>query len=186
MGDYLSTLDDDALVTRAVCDPDAFAALYRRHLHRVYSYLVAKVGNVHDAEDLTAQTFIAALEDLPQYESRGKFAAWLLSIARHKALNHLRGDGRFAPLEVVESWPHAAPLPEETVEQRQAMDEVASTLQTLSSDRAEALVLRIFGELSLAEVAAVMGRSEAACKMLVHRALQDLRQRLLKEQNNHE
>lgn len=187
MDPTLSTLDDDTLAARAVRDPDtpgadAFAALYRRHLDRVYGYLLARLGNVQDAQDLTAQTFITALEHLPRYEPRGKFAAWLVGIARHKALTHLRGSDRYISLESAESLAHPAPLPEEIAARQQRMDHVAAALRTLPPDRAEALILRFFGELSLAEVAEVMDRSEAACKMLVHRALRDLKQRLIEEE----
>jgi len=72
----LATLigDDETLAREATENPAAFAELYRRHLSRVYRYLLIRVGDVHDAQDLTAQTFLAALEGIAGYRGRGNFA----------------------------------------------------------------------------------------------------------------
>jgi RNA polymerase sigma-70 factor, ECF subfamily len=73
--------DEAALAQQAIRDVDAFAELYRRHMTRVYRYHIAHVGNVKDAEDLTSQTFIAALEGIRSFRGSGSFAAWILGIA---------------------------------------------------------------------------------------------------------
>ncbi|MDO9129198.1 MAG: sigma-70 family RNA polymerase sigma factor [Anaerolineales bacterium] len=86
-----NTLQDEAaLVERARRDPSAFAALYHRYLTPVYRYLYRRLGNAHDAEDLTAQVFIEALEGLVAYRERGKFVAWLFTIARHRLTDFYR------------------------------------------------------------------------------------------------
>lgn len=77
--------NDDELVARARRDPDAFGSLYERYVARIYRYLISHVGDVAEAEDLTAQVFTAAWEGLGGYEERGEFAAWLFRIARNKA-----------------------------------------------------------------------------------------------------
>lgn len=169
---------DATLARRASENPAAFAELYRRHVDHVYRYLLLRTGNVDDAQDLTTQTFIAALERIGSYESRGTFRLWLLGIARHKAADFFRRSRRTVPLESVEMVPHPGPLPDEMVSQSLQMESVVSALHLLAPDRAEALTLRIMGELSAAEIAALMGKSEAAVKMLIHRAWRDLRRRL--------
>src|SRR5512143_2325725 len=78
------------LVKDAKDDPGAFARLYDIYVQPVYRYLYSRVGTMHDAEDLTSQTFLAALEHLPRYRERGHFAAWLFRIARSKVLDHFR------------------------------------------------------------------------------------------------
>jgi DNA-directed RNA polymerase specialized sigma24 family protein len=93
----LSGEDDETLAGAVKQNPAAFDELYRRHLNRVYRYLLSQVGHIHDAQDLTAQTFIAALEGLTGrrvgYQPAGKFSLWLLGIARRKAADHFRRRG---------------------------------------------------------------------------------------------
>ena len=170
--------DDEALAREARENPAAFAALYRRHLNRVYRYLLIRVGDVHDAQDLTAQTFLAALEGIAGYRGRGEFVAWLLGIARRKAADHFRQGRTTLPLEAAAHVPDPNPLPDAVVEQRSRLERVTRALRSLSPDRAEALSLRVFGGLNAAEVGRAMGKSEAAVRMLVHRAMRDLRERL--------
>jgi len=176
----LATLigDDGALAREARGNPAAFAELYRRHVNRVYRYLLVRVGDVHDAQDLTAQTFLAALEGIAGYRGRGEFVAWLLGIARRKAADHFRRGRTTLPLEAAAHVPDPNPLPDAVIEQRLRLERVTRALRGLSPDRAEALSLRVFGGLNAAEVGRVMGKSEAAVRMLVHRAMHDLQERL--------
>lgn len=171
-------MSDEALARRAPADRAAFGELYRRHVNRVYRYLLARVGNVPDAQDLTAQAFLAALEGIAGYRDEGRFVAWLLRIARFKAADHFRALRPDLPLTAADHTPAAGPLPEEATIQQLQVEEVVRAMATLTPDRAEALALRVFAELTAAEIAAVMDRSEAAVKMLVHRAWRDLRQQL--------
>ena len=170
--------DDDALARAAEHDSAAFAELYRRHLNRVYRFALARLGDVHQAQDLTAQTFLAALEGIAGYRGQGAFAAWLLTIARHKLVDHFRRSRAFLPLEAAIQVVAPGPPPEQLVVARLQMEQVARMLPALAPERAEALALRLFSGLSVAEVAQVMGKRESAVKMLVHRALHDLRERL--------
>src|SRR5215213_1191730 len=83
-------MDEMQLAQRSATDADAFAELYQRHVTRVYRYHMAHVGNVKDAEDLTSQTFIAALEGIRSFRGGGSFAAWILGIAFRKRLMFFR------------------------------------------------------------------------------------------------
>jgi RNA polymerase sigma-70 factor (ECF subfamily) len=169
---------DDELAGMAQQDRAAFATLYRRHLDRVFRYCVVQVGDAHQAQDLTAQTFLAALEHIESYRGEGTFRAWLLSIARNKVRDQFRSRRSTLPLEAAFHMPSVAASPERIVEVRLRLEQVMHALAQLPPDRSEALALRIFAGLSVAEAGAVMGRSEAATKMLVHRGLEDLRARL--------
>jgi RNA polymerase sigma-70 factor, ECF subfamily len=167
---------DDELVEQALRDRAAFAELYRRYLPRVYRYALVQVGgDPQQAQDVTAQTFLVALERLATYWRTGTFIAWLLTLARHKAADLHRARRAKAPLEEAAAVASPEPSPERTVAARL---EVAQVVRTLAPERAEALALRLFAELTIGEIASVMGKSEAAVKMLVHRALSDLRERL--------
>src|SRR5512146_915126 len=99
-------MNDSQLASRARADCEAFAELYRRHVTRVYRYHLVHTGNVSDAEDLTSQTFMAALEALGSYRAAGSFAAWLMGIAMRKRLMFFRSRNRLdLPLESAASLP---------------------------------------------------------------------------------
>jgi RNA polymerase sigma-70 factor (ECF subfamily) len=170
--------DDKTLARDARTDRDAFAQLYRRHADRVYRYLLVRLSDQHLAQDVTAQTFLAALERLAAYRGEGEFISWLLAIARNKAADALRSRSSSFSLEDADALESLQPSPEQVVEARLRLDAVALALRTIAPERAEALALRVVGGLSAAEVGVVMGKSEAAVKMLVSRAIHDLRARL--------
>ena len=179
--DAAEAVSDEELVQRAQeypADPTAFAELYRRHLPRVYRYLLARLGDQHVAQDVTAQTFLAALEGIGNYRGSGEFRAWLLMIAHNKAADVFRTRRATVPLEAVVEMPSSSPSPEQVVTTRLQLEEVLRAMRTLSPERAEALALRIFGGMSIAEVGAAMEKQETAVKMLVYRAVRDLRERL--------
>lgn len=173
-----SSATDEVLAQAASLSPDAFAMLYRRHASSVYRYLLARVGNVHDAQDLTTQTFIGALQSITSYQGSGKFRSWLFGIARRKVADYFRQVRTMLPLEMAEDMPDSSALLEEFLDQQLQLKEVVCALRTIAPERSEALTLRLFGQLSAAEVAQVMGKSEAAVKMLVYRAIHDLQKRL--------
>ena len=171
--------DEPDLARQAITDIDAFSELYRRHLDRVYRYHIIHTGNVKDAEDLTSQTFIAALESIRSFRGTGSFAAWLMGIASRKWLMYLRSKGSKPeiPLDAALTYP-SPELPTDTAAgQRLQLESVSRALRQISPDRAEALILTYFGGLSHAETGRVLNKSEAAIKMLVSRGLQDLRER---------
>jgi RNA polymerase sigma-70 factor (ECF subfamily) len=172
------TSDELELARHAAHDPDAFAELYHRYLSRIYRYHLARTGHVQEAEDLTAQTFLTAFESISSYRGKGRFSSWLFGIASHKLADHYRRSRLESSLDEAELIHSPLPQPEEAVAQRLDFDRVACLLKLISPERAEALVLCLFGGLSLAETAQVVGKSEAAVKMLVHRGLCDLQERL--------
>jgi RNA polymerase sigma-70 factor (ECF subfamily) len=169
--------DETDLARQAVTDIEAFAELYRRHLTRVYRYHVAHTGNMKDAEDLTSQTFIAALEGIRGFRGAGSFAAWIMGIASRKKLMFFRGTRPNISLEDAVQYPSADPPTDKAAQQRLQLECVARALRQISPERAEALILTYFGGLSHAETGRVLNKSEAAVKMLVSRGLQDLRDR---------
>jgi RNA polymerase sigma-70 factor (ECF subfamily) len=173
-----STADDVDLARSAVSDPDAFTELYHRYLNGIYRYHLARTGHVQEAEDLTAQTFLTALESIRSFRGQGSFSSWLFGIASHKLADHYRRSRIELPLEEAENLHSPVPLPEVTAQQHLELARVARVMRLISPERAEALVLCLFGGLSLAEAAKVVGKSEAAVKMLVHRGLCDLQERL--------
>ena len=165
------------LARQALSDVSAFSELYRRNVARVYRYHIASCGNVKDAEDLTSQTFIAALEGIRSFRGTGSFAAWIMGIASKKRLMYFRGSRPEIPLEAALHYPSPDLPTDKAVTQRLQLESVARALRQISPDRAEAISLLYFGGLTNSEVSRVMNKGEAAVKMLISRGLQDLRER---------
>ena len=169
--------DELSLAREAAVNADAFAELYRRHVTRVYRYHAAHTGNVKDAEDLTSQTFMAALEGIRSYRGDAPFAAWLMGIASKKRFLFFRGRKPEVPIEAALHIPSPSLPTDKAAFSRLKIESISRALKQINADRAEALILRFFGELSMAETGRVLNKSEAAAKMLVARGLQDLRER---------
>jgi RNA polymerase sigma-70 factor, ECF subfamily len=172
-------LEMDNTLARSACQhPEAFAVLYQRHLLKIYRYHLARTGNVADAQDLTSQTFMAALEGIASFHNTGSFVAWLMGIARHKCALFFRQRKPEVSLEVVDDRPASDIPAEQSVGERLQIEQIQRALRTLGPDRAEALVLCLFSDLTASEAGRVLGKSEAAVKMLVFRGLHDLRSQL--------
>jgi len=171
--------DEILLARQAVSDANAFTELYQRNVTRVYRYHMAHTGNVKDAEDLTSQTFIAALESIRSFRGSGSFGAWILGIASKKRLMFFRRSGsrHEVPLDAALHYPSPGLPTDKAAAQRLQLESVSRALKQIPLDRAEAIILSYFGGLSNVEASYIMNKSEAAVKMLISRGLQDLRER---------
>jgi RNA polymerase sigma-70 factor (ECF subfamily) len=170
--------EDISLARRAARDPDAFTQIYERYLPRIYRYHLIRTRNVQDAQDLASQTFITALESIGSFRGLGSLAGWLFGIASHKLADYHRHKPSELPLDISMELSGQDPLPEEVTFRQLDLELVANTMRVIAPERAEALALRIFGNLSTIEVAQVMKRSIPAVKMLISRGLSDLNERL--------
>jgi RNA polymerase sigma-70 factor (ECF subfamily) len=155
-----------------------FSELYRAHLRDVYSYSYYRVGNHHDAEDLTEQTFLQAYRhfERAQLESHGRpLRPWLIRIAHNLAANLYRDRSR-RPASSIDETPElaAAHTTEDLVEGREELSRVLDGVQHLPEDRREALIMRFALGMDNREIARAMGRSDGATKVLLHRAIKQL------------
>jgi RNA polymerase sigma-70 factor, ECF subfamily len=178
-------LDDDRLAELARDDHAAFETLYHRHVTAVYRFCYARTNAVEDAEDLTTQTFVAALAAIDRYRRKSTFPGWLFGIARHKCADfHRKAYARptvpWDDVAAVEA--QTGPGPEALATHRDVLTCVERMLSQLSDDRREAVQLRYWGDLALADVARAMERSVAAVKMLISRGIADLRKRCVDEE----
>jgi RNA polymerase sigma-70 factor (ECF subfamily) len=164
--------DDDQLVASTRQDPAQFACLYRRYAARVYRYFYGRTGATADAEDLTAQLFLDVLSALPGYRPRGSFAAWLFTLARRRAADHFRRQRSSLPLDWAPDIPAAGPDPLGEVQQRENRVRLAQLFARLEPDKQELVRLRYAAGLSHRQIGQVLGRSEAAVAMAMHRIVQ--------------
>ncbi|MHB1355592.1 MAG: RNA polymerase sigma factor [Anaerolineae bacterium] len=176
--------DDRVLIALAREDPNAFGALYERYVNRIFNYVFHRVGNVHDAEDLTSRAFFSAFSHLDSYQEQGvPFSAWLYRIAHNLIANWHRDRSR-RPVVSLEDITVGSPVgehPEPLAEQEETARQLAAAIQTLEPARRELLVLKITEGLSNLEIGKILGKSEGAIKSLYHRTLLTLRKELEKK-----
>ncbi len=157
-------------------DRPALEELYLLHFDRIYSYLHMSVGNRHDAEDLTTQTFVKMLEAIRRFQWRSvPFSAWLLRIAHNLAMDHFRANRRWQPEEHV---PETTDGDESSAEE-QALASLGDTsvltlIERLPPEQRQVLTLKFVYRFSNGEAAAILGKTEGAVKSLQHRALASL------------
>src|SRR6476646_550544 len=184
-GPRLVHLDRDRrLVEAAQADPARFEALYRKYLAQVYSFAFYELHDHHEAEDATERTFLAALANLGRFEERAlpadgegasTFRVWLFQIARNVIAERRRLGRRHpeAPLEAAATVAAPGDVQREA-ERHDAAEAAWGAVARLPDDRRRALILRFVDEMSTAEIAGVLGRSEGAVRVLIHRALRSV------------
>lgn len=169
--------DDEATerlsIETAQRDPSRFGDLYEANVDRVYAFVVSRIRDRHEAEDVTSEVFHKALENLGRFEWRGvPFAAWLLRIAAHAIIDRAKRAARERDAADLEG-PVEALLA--TVEPRVQLFQM---VERLPADQRRVVVMRFGEEKSVREIAYELGRSEGAVKQLQFRGLQSLRTRL--------
>jgi RNA polymerase sigma-70 factor (ECF subfamily) len=171
--------DEQGLLERASkADPEALAVLYDRYVGRIYNYIYHRVGQADLAEDLTAQVFARMLESIRDGRAcRTSFSGWIYRIAHNLVIDHYRRRGRAAFVELDEATPIAADEadPLRKVEARLESEHLRAALTKLTEEQAEVIALRFLDEFSIAEVAAMMNKTEGAIKALQYRAVSALR-----------
>ncbi|MFQ5860632.1 MAG: RNA polymerase sigma factor [Dehalococcoidia bacterium] len=162
-------------------DQEAFARLYEGNADRVYNYLLGRMAQPADAEDITAEVFLRAMKALSSYKPKGvPFVAWLFRIAHNQALNYMKQQTRRKEVPLLDTV-IASDDPAEVAVSRVTSNEVSRAMSGLTDLQREVLSLRFAGQLSIAETAKAMKRSEEAVKFLQHSALRAL-QRILAQQ----
>jgi RNA polymerase sigma-70 factor (ECF subfamily) len=161
-------------------DREALEELYLLHFDRIYSYLHMSVGNRHDAEDLTTQTFMKMLESIKRFRFQSApFSAWLFRIAHNLAMDHFRASRRWQPEEdVPEPEDEAEPSAEALAFQSIGRQSMLELIEGLSQEQQQVLTLKFVFNLPNGEVATVLGKTEGAIKSLQHRALVSLQKQI--------
>jgi RNA polymerase sigma-70 factor (ECF subfamily) len=164
-------------------DPEAFDGLYLLFADRVFRYLLARLGDAETAEEITAQVFVRLIEKIHIYQIWPKdnvavFSAWLYRMAHNKMVDVVRARKRDNQV-ALEHARHVAPsVSLSIVDTRLDLEEIQQKLQYLNDPQRDVIVLRFIEELSIAETAQIMQKSEAAVKALQQRALENLRRYL--------
>ena len=167
-------------------DRDALEELYLIHFDRIYSYLHVSVGNRHDAEDLTTQTFLKMLESIGKFRwQSAPFSAWLFRIAHNLAMDHFRASRRWQPEEdVPEPEPDESTSAEADALQSIGRKSMMELIEDLSPEQQQVLTLKFLFNFANAEAATILGKTEGAIKSLQHRALASLQKQIEKQKKD--
>ncbi len=173
--------DEQSLVRRAQQrDQVALTQLYEENFDRIYRYIVLKIGDRTEAEDMTQQVFLNALKSISSYRWKGMpFSAWLFRIAHNQVIDYFRKKSRRPTVPLDESMAMVGIGPQKVAERKVEIEQMAQATQKLTKAQQEVISLRFAGDLSIAEVAKVMGKSEGAIKALQHSAIVALRKVML-------
>src|SRR6059036_4259094 len=161
----------------------ALEELYLLHFDRIYSYLHMSVGNRHDAEDLTTQTFMKMLESIKRFRwQSAPFSAWLFRIAHNLAMDHFRARRRVQPEEDVPE-PPGSEEPSAELEAMQSLgrQSMLELIDKLSPEQQQVLTLKFVFNFPNADVAKILDKTEGAIKSLQHRALASLQKQLTQQ-----
>ena len=161
-------------------DRAALEELYLIHFDRIYSYLHVSVGNKHDAEDLTTQTFLKMLESIGRFRwQSAPFSAWLFRIAHNLAMDHFRSRRRWQPeAEVPEPIDSEEPSAELEAMQSIGRESMRELIEKLSPEQQQVLTLKFVFNFPNGDVAKILDKSEGAIKSLQHRALASLQKQI--------
>jgi RNA polymerase sigma-70 factor, ECF subfamily len=161
-------------------DRGALEELYLIHFDRIYSYLHMTVGNRHDAEDLTTQTFLKMLESIGRFRwQAAPFSAWLFRIAHNLSMDHFRSRRRWQPEEEVPE-PLGSEEPSAEMEAMQSIgrQSMLELIDTLSPEQQQVLTLKFVFNFPNADVGKILDKTEGAIKSLQHRALASLQKQI--------
>ena len=155
-------------------DLEALSTLYHTHINQVYRYALARLGNVHDAEDVTEEIFLKMLGGIQSYQWRKiPFAAWLMRIARNEVVNFTRRSGRRAKdAQLPEEMEDGGNVdPAATTERLLALEDLRIAVKQLAEAQREVIVLRFAAGLSIADTARALNKNENNVKVLQHKGM---------------
>lgn len=157
-------------------DRVAFGAIYEAYYHRIYRYAAVQLGNPSDAEDVTEQVFLKALESMANFQWRDvTLAPWLFRIARNQVIDHVRRKAKREGVFPLQNTPRHERDPAELVEKKLDLETLKAALDFLTDAQRSVVTLRFIADLSIAETARALGKTEGAVKAMQHSALLALR-----------
>ncbi len=166
-------------VERAKSDPAAFGELYDRYAAQIYRFVRARIRDESAAEDITAEVFLSALRHIKSYRDQGRpFSCWLYRIAINAIASHYRGQR--SALSLDDQLGLVSPLldPLDEVVDRERLRTIWQAVDALPAQQRAAMILKFSEDMTMDEIGGVLGKSPAAAKLLVYRAMQRLRREL--------
>ena len=155
-----------------------FGYLYDLYAKKIYSFIYCKTFHKQDAEDLTAETFLKALDKIKKFDlQKGNFSSWLYQIARNNVVDHYRQKKSYFPVDDAWDIKDNSDI-EKDVNLKEKIEKVKQYLEALSAEQREIIVLRVWQDLPYKEIAEITGKSEPAVKMAFSRAIKTLQKEM--------
>jgi len=157
-------------------DATAFGDLYDIHVAQIYRHIYYRVGNTSDAEDLTQQVFIRAWHAIGRYRKKSTpFMAWLMTISRHLIIDFYRSQKKNVSLDDEYEATSHKPGPEQLAEIESEHRKLFKTISLLPEEHRQVILMRFIENSSYEEIAATMKKSKGAIRVILHRALKEMR-----------
>ena len=169
--------NEESVVRRAQQhNQTALTQIYEENFDKIYRYIVLKIGDRTEAEDMTQQVFLNAFKSISSYKSKGHpISSWLFRIAHNQVVDYFRKKSKRATVPLKETLAIGGSDPRRDVERKLTIEQLALATKQLTKAQREVISLRFAGELSIAQAAKAMGKSEGAIKALQHSAIVSLR-----------
>lgn len=156
-------------------DPEKFGELYDLYIRKIYDFVYYKTHHKETAEDITSLVFLKAFEKIKSFDhTKGSFSSWVYQIARNSVIDHYRTKKAFISIDDV--WDLAG---KEDIardfDTAQKLEKVEKYINALNGEQRDIVMLRVWQEMPYREIAEIMGKSEASCKMAFSRAMGELR-----------
>lgn len=177
MSDVTHTPDSEAvLAEQAKTDETAFSQLYEKYLPKIFAYVTRRIGNRHEAEDLTSNIFVRVLENMKNFNpKKSSFKTWIYMIATRMMIDYFRTqkNRRTESIEMAETVSDPEKNPHQQAQQNQQREKVISVMDKLADRHQQVLMLKYFSGLSTPELALALGVTENNASVVLHRALKD-------------
>ena len=156
-------------------ESSAFGSLYDKYQPKIYRFILFKVSHREEAEDLTHKVFLSALENIHKFKDQGfPFSSWLFRIARNKVIDYYRTKKDISPLEnapdITSSEDNV-----ELISKKLNLERIYISLQKLTDEQKEVVILRFVEGLSHKEVAQILDKKTGAIRVLQHRAISEIK-----------
>ena len=171
-----SRQDEQALVERAKREPNAFGELYDRYFNQIYRFVYSRVRDQAAAEDVTSEVFMKALRGIGRYQDTGRpFSAWLYQIAVNAIADRYRSRRVTEDVDEMRTISTGEAPMDELAAQRDEIRRIWSVVETLPGPQRTAMVLKFQEDMKIEDIAAVMGKTSGAVKLLIHRGVTRVR-----------
>lgn len=159
-------------------DSEKFGELYDAYIRKIYDFIYYKTHHKETAEDLTSTVFLKAFEKIKSFDcAKGTFSSWLYQIARNSVIDHYRT--KRATIDIADVWDLAGQIDiERDLDVSQKLEKIEKYIRALRPEQREIIMLRVWQEMSYKEIAEILGKSEAGCKMAFSRAIGELRSKM--------
>jgi len=159
-------------------DKEKFGILYDRYIKKIYDFVYFKTSHKETAEDLVSIIFSKALEKISTFDSKDKFSSWIYRIARNTVIDYYRTKKQDVNIE--DAWDVTEDSDiEQDLDNKEKLAEVKKYLNKLKSEQRDIIIMRVWQEMSYTEIAEIVGKSEASCKMVFSRVMKELRAEII-------